>query len=344
MMRQTTLKDVARLANVSISTISRVVNGGDSTAASKEVQNRIWEVVKQTNYIPNRSAQQLKHATDERTHPRMVACICSRSANVQTDPFFSEISRAIETELNRLGYIMKLSLSSEDSSCERLNQMLSYEKLEGVIVLGKMASRHIRTLRKHCKHIVYTGVNRLNETIDQVICDGYEASWQVLQYFVVLGLHDIYYVGETQCEVRYRAYKEFMESRGHLMDLRQKVIECPFDSQQAYEGTRQMLQTGKRPEAIFCGNDVTALGVIKALREQGLDVPSDVSVIGIDDIEMAQFSSPMLSTVQVPRQQLGKVSAKLLVDRIEHGQDLPMTVILPSHLILRESCVRTAQK
>lgn len=337
MTQRITLKDIAHLAEVSVSTVSRIVNGGDETAASLEVRNRIWQLVKELNYMPNRFAQQLKQSEVTLTVPKMIACICPRSANVQSDPFFAEISRAIEMELHKLGYIMKLSLSSEDTSCDKLAQLLQQETLEGVIIMGKMSSRHIQTIRKYCRHIVYTGLNRLSETIDQVICDGYDASWQALHYLYERHLHNIYYVGETQQEVRYRAYREFMESKGHTTHLYEKVIECSFGLQQAYTAVGHYLDTHTVPQALFCGNDVTALGALKALRERELRVPEDVSVFGIDDIEMAQFSLPMLSTVQVPRQHLGKVSAKLLVERIEYGQDLPMTIILPSKLIIRES-------
>ena len=334
--RQTTLKDIADLANVSISTVSRVVNGQATKAARPEVQDRIWAAVKELNYVPNTAAQMLKTSLETKKL-RTIACVFSRSLNFQNDPFFSEISRAIETELLRLGYLMKFSVSTQEDPKQTIETLFSNEQVDGVVVLGRTDKRNIELIKKYNKNIVYVGLNKLESEINQVICDGYEATQQALRHLKKRGIKEIYYLGESENEVRFKSYKEFMNQEGIVSGLRKLVIEPPFSSQAAYEHMKKALGKGCRPEGIFCGNDLTALGAIKAIKEFGLKIPEDVALVSIDNTEIAQFSSPMLTTVSVPLNQLGEVAAKLVVDHSFKRYDLPMTILIPSILVIRES-------
>ena len=149
--RQTTLKDIADLANVSISTVSRVVNGQATKAARPEVQDRIWAAVKELNYVPNTAAQMLKTSLETKKL-RTIACVFSRSLNFQNDPFFSEISRAIETELLRLGYLMKFSVSTQEDPKQTIETLFSNEQVDGVVVLGRTDKRNIELIKKYNKN------------------------------------------------------------------------------------------------------------------------------------------------------------------------------------------------
>lgn len=336
MDKQATLKDIAKLSGVSISTVSRVVNGTATKAARPEVQDKIWAAVKELNYVPNAAAQMLKTNLDT-PKLRTIACIFSRSLNFQNDPFFSEISRAIETELLRLGYLMKFSISTQEHPKQTIESLLSTEQVDGVIVLGRTDKRNIDLIKKYNRNIVYVGLNKLNAEIDQVICDGYEATQKALDYLTQKGIDKIHYLGESLNEVRFESYKNFMNRQGIVAELRNLVIETPFSSQAAYENLRKFLAKGNRPRGIFCGNDLTALGAIKAIKEFNLNIPQDISLISIDNTEIAQFSSPMLTTVSVPMEQLGKVAAKLVVDHSTERPQLPLTIFVPSVLVIRES-------
>lgn len=335
MDKQATLKDIAKLANVSIATVSRVVNGNATKAARPEIQNRIWEVVKELNYVPNTAAQKLKNK-ETKEELKTIACIFTRSSDFKTDPFFSEISRSIETELLRLGYLMKFAISTYDYPRRTINSLLSSEPIDGVIIVGRTEKKYIDLIKKYNKNVIYVGLNRMDLDIDQIICDGYEAATKALEYLTRDGIENIYYLGESRQEVRYDAFRDFMGARGIKEDLRKYIIETPFSLQKGYENLKKALANGIRPKGLFCGNDLTALGAIKALNEFNLQIPEDVSIISIDNIEMAQFSTPMLTTVSVPMDQLGRTAARYIVDRVQHNQ-LPITLLIPSRLILRES-------
>ena len=106
---------------------------------------------------------------------------------------------------------------------------------------------------------------------------------------------------------------------------------------------KHFLKKGTLPEGLFCGNDLAALGALKALIEEGIKVPKDISVIGIDDIAMAGFSTPMLTTVSIPKEQLGKKAAKFIVDRILNGNDINVIMMIPFKLIERESAKKVKE-
>lgn len=341
MDKQATLKDIAKLANVSIATVSRVVNGTATKAARPEIQNRIWEAVKELNYVPNTAAQKLKNK-EPKAKLKTIACIFSRSSDFKTDPFFSEISRSIEIELLRLGYLMKFAVSTYEYPRRTINSLLSSEPLDGVILVGRTEKKYIDLIKKYNKNVIYVGLNKMDIDIDQIICDGYEAATKALEYLTIDGIENIYYLGESRQEVRYDAFRDFMGKRGIVDSLRNCVIETPFSLQKGYENLKIALAAGIRPRGLFCGNDLTALGAIKALNEFNLKIPQDVSIISIDNIEMGQFSSPMLTTMSVPMEQLGRIAAHHIVDKIQCNQynQLPITISIPSTLIIRESARR----
>ena len=107
---------------------------------------------------------------------------------------------------------------------------------------------------------------------------------------------------------------------------------------------KQLLKQEADISAVFCCNDITAIGAMKAIQEKGLRIPNDISVISIDDIDMAQYLTPMLTTVHVPVEELGAITAKILIDRIEGGHHLPMRISLPFYIAHRESCCNYIQK
>lgn len=334
MEKQATLKDIAKKAGVSVATVSRVVNGSASKAARPEVQDRIWRIVKELNYIPNEAAQLLK-VKDSEKQVGMVVCIFSRSSNFRNDPFFSDLARAIETELLKLGYIMKFSVSVNSEFNHSIEAIMTDEKIDGIIVLGRTKEKNIEYLKKFNSNIVCVSLNKQEISVNQVICDGYAATMKALHYLYDKGLRNISYLGEIENEVRNKAYRDFMSEM--KLSKYQCIIESAFSSKNAYENLTRFLSERKPPEGIFCGNDVTAIGAIRAIKDMELEIPKDISLISIDDTELAQFSSPTLTTMNVPREQMGQLAARLIADK-GFNVGMPMTILLPSNLVIRESC------
>ena len=338
MEKNATLKDIAEKLGISVSTVSRVINGNSVKAANSKLQDKIWQTAKELNYVPNTAAQLLKRSREtDRDSLRTIACVFARADTDQSDPFFSEISRALETELLRQGFIMKYSIYNKGLPQAVLETFLKNEKVDGVIILGRPDKKIITLVCKYNKYVVYVGLNKIDGDIDQVICDGYEAGMLALKHLESIGIRKIFYLGETKSEARYKAYKDFMRQRGFSREVDDYTIESSFSLQTAYDKMKIFLKKKILPEGLFCGNDLAALGAIKALTEENIKIPKEISVIGIDDIAMAGFSVPMLTTVSIPKEQLGKKAAKFIVDRILNGNDINVIMMIPFKLIIRES-------
>lgn len=333
-----TLKDIAQEAGVSVSTVSRVINGKGKSVASKEVQDRIWSIVRRTNYVPNRSAQELRRniTNSEDPLPETIECLLARMPFLEKDYFFSEIARNIETELHSNNYILQYSFTSSGNQLRNTAQELKQNTAKGLIILGRCNQNILATLKQHFRKICYVGLNYLNANYDQVICDGMEASKAAVNYLIELGHSKIGYIGETRNEIRYIGYRCAMIEH-NLPTLTQYVADFTLSYKGGYDGAKRLIECGADITAVFCANDTTAIGAMSAFQEAGLKIPEDISVIGVDDIELSRYISPALTTISIPVAEMGKVASKIMIDRINGGHKIPLKVLLPFSLEVRES-------
>lgn len=334
-----TLKEIAREAGVSISTVSRVINKNTTNAASKEVQDRIWEIVRRTGYTPNSTARDLKKGACEGTEPlsRAMACLFARAEDSKSDLFFSTLARSIEQEAFKRGYVLKYSFTAIDIHHPNTFRLITDNHVDGVVVLGRCDKQTLSFLKKYFNCVAYTGLNTLEARYDQIISDGCQAAMAAVNHLAGLGHARIGYIGETRAEDRYKGYCAALSEKG-LPFRKEYVADVPLSSEGEYRGARQLIERGADVTALFCGNDITAIGAMRAIQETGCRIPDDVSVISIDDIDTAQYLSPMLTTIHMPVEEMGQMTAKILIDRIEGGHSLPMKVSLPFYLANRESC------
>lgn len=330
-----TLKEIAKLAGVSVSTVSRVVNSNNTKAASPETCEKIWSVVRSVGYTPNESAQNLrsKDQKAETEVPRKIFCVFARTVDTYLDPFFTELMQAVEQEAFLHKYTMRLIVSLnelQDLNIRRNSQHI------GALVLGRMNQWLMDTLSAQFRHIAYVGLNTLPYKIDQIVSNGYEAAHSAVEYLRHSGHSRILYVGETDQEQRYFGFVDAMKAAG-IEDASSYTVRTSLTPHGGYEAINQALDQGIEFSALFCANDDTAMGTIKALKDRGLSVPGDVSVIGVGDIELSRYVSPMLTTIHIPIRALGQQAARTIIDRIENNHRLPMKIELPSSLMVRES-------
>ena len=338
-----TLKEIAAEAGVSVSTVSRVINKKGTSAASKEVQDKIWEIVRRTGSSPNTAARNLKtgradELESKRSHS--IACIFARTDEPMKDTFFSTLARGIEQEAFKHNYIVKYIISSLDISNPATFRLITENQVDGAAVLGRCDKQMLSFLKKYFNYVVYSGLNNINAKYDQIICDGHMAAVSAMEELFKLGHSKIAYIGETHFENRYEGYCSALTSK-HLPIKRDYIINTPLNTEGGYNGAIKLLKNAPHDfTAIFCPNDTTAIGAIKALQENNMRIPKDVSLISIDDIELAQYISPMLTTIHIPIEEMGQMAAKILIDRIEGGHTLPLKLSLPFHLATRESCAQ----
>ncbi len=245
--------------------------------------------------------------------------------------------RGIEKEALRHGYTVRYIYSYQDIQDPDIRRQIRETRVEGVVILGRPDSKMRTFLKENYNRSIYTGLNNIESEFDQVICNAYLASKTAVSYLAELGHKHIAYLGERKNEIRYRGYWDAISQLALPLD-RNLIIDTPLSIEGGYQATRKLLSSIHSVTALFCANDLTAIGAIKAAKEIDRKIPEELSVIGIDDIETGQYTSPMLTTIHVPMEDLGTMAAKLLIDRIETGRRIPMKVELPFRLIRRESC------
>jgi DNA-binding LacI/PurR family transcriptional regulator len=346
-----TLKDIAKKANVSISTVSRVINNDTAKPASKDTADKIWAIVKEMGYTPNQSARKLIKGEDD-TNPipssKAIGCIFTSTKDTYNDPFYSQIAVGIQEVISKRGYVLAFNYSSYDTSFSALYNNLSAYPVEGIIVLGRFDNETLKFLKNNFNNIVYAGVNYVNGGFDEVICDGYKGTIVAIEHLIKLGYNKIGFVGETPIiddnkvinEHRFEAYRDVLGNYD-IPFTEDYIVSSPLATKEAYINMKNYLQNTtkeKLPRAFFCANDVTAIGAMKAIRESNYKIPEDIAIIGLDDIEMSSFVTPSLTTIRIPKKELGKISAKILIDKIESDREIPIRVDVPFELKERESC------
>lgn len=335
-----TLKEIAKEANVSISTVSRVINQKNTKAASPEVQERIWEIVRKSGYTPNATARNLKMGKNAQVQdvvPKSIACIYARNNAAVSDPFFSRIAKSIEQEAFKSNYFIRHSFTAMDIANPDIVRQLAQFPVDGVVILGRYERQLLNFFTQGNKNVIYTGLNPMDNHYDQVVCDGNNISYTAISYLKELGHTKIGYVGEQNNEVRFSGYKEAL-ARLNLPFLQRNTANVHLSADGGYKGTNTLMHNKADISAIFCANDTTAIGVIHALKEKNFRIPEDISVISVDDIDTAQYLSPMLTSIHIPLEDLGKITTKTLIDRINGGHRIPLCISLPFYIAKRDSC------
>lgn len=331
-----TLKEIAAKANVSAATVSRVLNGNSTKAASVETQKKIWKIAKESGYVPNASAQNLKAGEDLTRKTCSISCLYARRTSDPKDAFFTSITLAAEKEALRAGCIVKFSFTALDIRNPLIAKTIVENNTDGILILGRCDELTLTFLTNHFRNIVYVGVNPISQKYDQVTCDGYQIGTMIMNKFYENGYKRIAYVGEVQNEIRYHAYCDFFHTHKLPTD-KHLIVDTDITSEGGYQGMKALLKRTSALDAVFCMGDVIAMGVSKAIQEAGLTIPKDIALLSVDNIDAAEFISPTLSTVNVPTEEMGKIAVKVLLDRIHGGHSEPLYIQLPYRLVERES-------
>lgn len=334
-----TLKEIAAKAGVSASTVSRIMNSPDDSFARKEVRDRVWQVIRETGYVPNQTARELKQG--KKAGPKAaagsLACVLGRTRNLDDDPFFAQLARVVEQHALESGYPVRLTHSIFDIQESETLRKIEAAGTDGAIVLGRFSEDAAVQLERYYKNLVYVGRNLIHTGWDQVICDGYEATLLALEYLVSSGHRRIGYIGETVGETRYQAYKDAVKKYG-LTDDKRFVAASPPSGAGGYAGADSLLNAGvPLPSAVFCAADVAAIAALRRFTEAKVKVPEQLSLISMDNIEMSAYVSPMLTTVGMPVLEMGHTAVRVLISRIQKQHKLPLKIYLPNQLISRES-------
>jgi LacI family transcriptional regulator len=330
--RRVTLRDLARVAGVDPSTVSRVLNGDETLTVKEETRRRILRAVEELGYVPNPLARGLRtRRTDT------VALLVPDIAN----PFFPEIILGAERVLSESG--MQLILANTDERIERergLIEALRARFVDGFILATAMT--HDETVGELAREgVPFVLVNRAHrDTQHYVVTDDRRATAEMVRHLVSLGHRRIAHLSgplytETGLD-RLRGYREALLEAG-LPFREEYVVEGDFKESSGYTGVRRLMAVDPPPTAVVAANDLMAIGALAALKADGVPVPRRVSITGFNDIPLAAHVQPPLTTMRMPRLEMGMASARLLLALLEGRRDVLAPVVLPAELVVRES-------
>lgn len=334
-MKNVKLKDIAAATGVSVSTVSRILSGDKSRKVKDETASAVLDTAKALGYYSTRK-NKLRNAIGK---INIAVLFVSDNENILS-PFFSEIIEGITNEINGLSDYMNIAFEILTLGSDAFENRLGKKDLDGAIILGRTQESVIARIKDSVPNYIYAGLNSMGN-MDEVICDAKEGIKEGISYLYERGARKIAYIGPTYMqndvmnEYRYLGYVEALADLklGHDEKLVENVL---LAANEGYAGAIRLLSRS-RPDAIVAANDNVALGVLKALESSGVRVPEEVSVIGFDNIDVSAFSSPSLTTFDVPKKELGHFAVRFLLDRIENPRERNIRITIPYQLIERES-------
>lgn len=333
----TTLKKIAKRAGVSIATASRVLNDRPSQIRiSEETKKKVLKIATELDYHPNIFARSLR--------TRKTGIVGVIVSDI-TDPYFSGIIDGVEKVLNENGYYFLLSSAQNSPQKEEIYlTWLHKSHVDGLLILGgtqRFTNNEVKQLVRSGIPIVIVGRRSPHPNISSVTVDNFTGGFLATEHFIKLGHRDIVHITTTEPRVdgeeRLNGYNSAMEKHG-LKD-KSRIEKGDITAESGYKAMTNILKKGKRPTAVFAFNDISALGVMRAIRDQGLRVPEDIAVVGFDDIPIAAHFDPPLTTVRQSQEKMGRKGAELLMRAIRESDKSSVgeNIVLQAKLIPRTS-------
>ena len=326
-------KDVAERAQVSQATVSRVLNNNPSVAEGLRV--RVLQAVRDLGYQPNRAARRLRANTND-----VLGLIISDIEN----PYFISVVRGVEDAAYAEQMSVVLCNTDEKPEKQRMYlQVMQAEQVAGLIIAPTHMEdgAELAPLIQAGMHMVLLDRRASNCKVDAVTVDNVGGAYDAVKHLIDLGYRRIGLVGGvphlTTGKERNEGYCKALSDAGIEPDEAYIKI-GDFKTESGYRLTHQLLASAPPPRAIFAANNLMTLGALRAIHERGLRIPEDVALVGFDDMPWSGELCPPLTAVAQPTYDLGQEAVRLLVRRLHDPHTSFNTVVLQTHLVIRESC------
>lgn len=332
-----TIKDIAEKAKVSIATVSRVLNYDSGISVTDETRKRIFEIAQELNYktLRQRNGQVAK----ERYRIGLVNWYSDHEEML--DPYYLAIRLGIEREcFQRQIDLVKLYMPGDASGKDWAN----IERLDGMIALGRFEKDDLARFPDNFDNIIFVDSSPDDNRYDSVVIDLRKSVSDAIDYLIELGHTKIGYIGGHNMVNNKRVQDErelvFMERlKVHgLLNTEFIFTGDNLYSEDGYQLMKKALKSSDLPTAFFVENDSMAVGALRALHEEKLLVPQDISIIGYNDIAISTYLQPPLTTVKVHMEYMGETAVELLADRMTTKREIAKKIVLPTYLQERESC------
>jgi DNA-binding LacI/PurR family transcriptional regulator len=326
-----TLRDVAKVAGVSIATASRVLNNHEYV--SEKTRNKVLSAVEDLGYRPSRLAVGLRTG-----RTRIFGLIISDIGN----PYFASVVRGIEDIAYANGYNLILCNSDEDPEKEELyiNVFLDSAVSGAIIACAREDSMCGGKLLDAGIPIVAMDRRMMNFNVDTVITNNVKGAYEAVIHLIEQGHRKIGFIGgplhTTTGRERWEGYKKALSEHGY--ELNQDLIKLGnFKQRSGQEAASELLEKDDRPTALFAANNFMTLGALNSIHDKGLKIPDEIAIVGFDDLPWAQSLDPPLTAVEQSANELGKTAADLLIKRIDDPNRPITTVTLNTNLVVRKS-------
>ncbi|GAA0591116.1 LacI family DNA-binding transcriptional regulator [Virgibacillus siamensis] len=323
-----TIKDIAQKANVSIATVSRVLNSDPSISVGADTRQHIMDAARQLGYT--------KHLDKKNKRLRIAIVHWYTEKEELNDMYYYSIRLGVEKKLDRKGYAYIRLFQNTDKNPD----------VDGIIAIGKFSVRQKKQLEKWSSAICFVDDVHAGPSADSVVVDFHQATADILNRFLdrghakigmLAGEETVFGSTEVLDDPRYRSYCSILQEKDCFNEAHN--FKGTFTVESGYEMMKEAVLTlGEGlPGAFFCANDSIAIGAMRALNDLDVKVPERVSIVGFNDSSVAKYVSPSLSTVKVYTELMGETSVSLLEERILDGRTVAKKVVLATELIERES-------
>ncbi len=335
-MANPTIKDVAKVANVSIATVSLVIH--NHKRISSATKQKVLNAISTLNYHPSRSARGL---VSKKTGN--IGFILTHDHFLRTEPFYTQIFMGTEFEAreNEL-YVLLTTIESNFHEDDLLPRFILERNVDGIIIAGKVPSLLIEKLTNYSLPIIFVDYIPANKRDSVVTVDNLLGGMMATQHLIDLGHRKIAFIGgdieHPSINDRFNGYKSALEKAG--LPLVQRLIETEEDypaRANGYNAAKKLFSKNKDITAVFSCNDAMAVGVIQYLKDSGVQIPGDVSIIGFDDVVSENSVDPPLSTIRVPKMEMGVEAMKLMSAFVKDSERSNKKILVPIELVVRQS-------
>jgi len=335
-MSHATIKDVAREVNVSIATVSLVIN--NHGRISQDTRKKVLKAIRKLNYHPSRSARGL---VSRKTGN--IGFILTEDHFLRTEPFYTKIFLGTEFEARTKDYYVLLAtVNSSFSNVDSLPRFILERNFDGIIIAGKVPNSLIASILIYKKPTVFVDFSPDNGDYPNILTDNLKGGQLATEHLIEYGHKNIAFVGgeisHSSITDRLQGYKLALEGAKINIDESLIITNDEYLSRQNGCASAELLINRRKDvTAIFAANDATAIGVMQCLKNKGIEIPDRISVIGFDDVEADLFIDPPLTTIRVPKLDMGTEAIQLILGIINNKNIKTKKILMPVELIVRKS-------
>ena len=330
-----TIREVSKKAGVSITTVSRILNNDDSFNVSKITKEKVLKVIKQLNYERKKNKNRISQSNIS-----VIKCFDEKIEN--EDPYFVSLKINLENMLKKKVSKVNFFDLEEIEKLIKYNEISNFSLTDAVIFIGETSKEKLKFFKSLNENIICVDVYDTDNITDYIKFDMRNSVEIVLNYIFKLNHKKIgLLVGRNKVvknlvDFREKYFKEIMVKNGLYREEYLQIGD--FSMESGYIMMKEILKLEDRPTAVFCGNDSIAMGAYKAIRENKLKIPEDISIIGFNDLKLSQYSIPPLTTIKIDTKLIAQETVNSLIELLEGKRDYHKKVFLPIELIERESC------